>query len=247
MFDIGEREALRQKMIERGREDARITACALVGSAARGEEDAWSDIDIALQLSEHAGLDEVSSDWTAWLRSSVEVADTLDVHGSGALYRVFLLSNSLQIDLSFWPHAPFRSTGEPMHLVFGEAWPSDAQSAQDPLEFIRMGWLYALHARSAVARGRTWQAEMMLAYLRDQVIALACLRLSLNPSHGRGAHLLPAGLSAQLAASRASTLTLGEQVRSLRDTLAVYRTEVAQHDQEVATALAKALDALLLD
>lgn len=88
VFDIEDREALREQIVERARDDASITACAVLGSAARGEEDAWSDVDIALQVSERAGLNDVATEWTAWLKSYVDVADTLDVHGSGALYRV---------------------------------------------------------------------------------------------------------------------------------------------------------------
>jgi hypothetical protein len=28
-----------------------------------------------------------------------------------------------------------------------------------------MGWLYALHARSSIARGRVWQAEYMISWV----------------------------------------------------------------------------------
>ena len=74
-----------------------------------------------------------------------------------------------------------------------------------------MGWLYALHARSAIARGRSWQADMMLAEMRNQVIALACHRLGVNPADGRDAHhcqpncqthFLPPGQSAWTTRSK---------------------------------------------
>lgn len=55
-----------------------------------------------------------------------------------------------------------------------------------------MGWLCALHARSSIARGRVWQAEYMISGLRDQVLALACLRQRLPDFEGRGIDLLPA-------------------------------------------------------
>lgn len=106
-----------------------------------------------------------------------------------------------------------------------------------------MGWLYALHARSAIARGRSWQADMMLAEMRNQVIALACHRLGVNPADGRDAHHLPAELSDQLLASRAVSLDDQEQARSLRETLDLYREEVGLH-RAITGPFGDALDSL---
>ena len=54
-----------------------------------------------------------------------------------------------------------------------------------------MGWLYALHIRSSLARDRRWQAVHMLDGLRNQVVALACLRFGLPHHQGRGVYDLP--------------------------------------------------------
>jgi hypothetical protein len=54
-----------------------------------------------------------------------------------------------------------------------------------------MGWLYALHARSSIARGRALQALYMINGIRDQAVSLACLRHGLPPDQGRGADDLP--------------------------------------------------------
>src|SRR5260370_12091678 len=53
------------------------------------------------------------------------------------------------------------------------------------------GWLYALHARSSIERGRVWQAEYMISLIRDQVIAAACVRHRLPAREGRGVDRLP--------------------------------------------------------
>src|SRR5680860_526387 len=119
MFSVDDRRALRQQVIDRASDDDHVTACVLFGSAARGEEDTWSDIDIALQLGRGVALEEVTNLWKAWLGDVANVADTLAIHASGALYRVFLLSNSRQLDLSFWPHDHLRSTGMPVQPIFG--------------------------------------------------------------------------------------------------------------------------------
>jgi hypothetical protein len=60
--------------------------------------------------------------------------------------------------------------------MFGASKPSQTEELPSPSELIGMGWLYALHARSSIARGRVWQAEYMISGMRDQVLALACLR-----------------------------------------------------------------------
>jgi predicted nucleotidyltransferase len=244
MFTVQERDALRRSIVDRARSDDRVLACALLGSTARGEEDAWSDIDVALRLSEGTELAVVVSDWTAWISALVDVADTLAIPSSGAIYHVFLLSSSLQVDLSFWPYEEFRSTGEPVRLVFGEAGPAESPTNPDPLALVRMGWLYALHARSAIARRRSWQADMMLTEFRNQVIALACVRHGLNPADGRGAHRLPAELSAELAASRAAHLEAAELGRSLDRTLDLYLAEAARHSPEAASGIREAIDAM---
>ena len=49
VFSISAREALRDRLIAAARADDRITAAAVVGSGANDGEDAWSDIDLALQ------------------------------------------------------------------------------------------------------------------------------------------------------------------------------------------------------
>ncbi|WP_051277167.1 nucleotidyltransferase family protein [Marmoricola sp. URHB0036] len=229
MFSVDERIALRQQIIDRAEDDHGVTACALLGSAARGQEDAWSDIDIALQLAPGLDLHEAADEWTAWLGTLRVIADSMTVHAAGAVYRVILLSDSLQVDLSFWGDRELRSTGEPVRSVFGHVGTPAVRPAPEPGALIKLGWLYALHARSAIARSRSWQADLMLTELRNQVLALACLREGLNQVHAREVHRLPAELSDRMAAARASSLDAGEQERSLDATLVLYREEVARH------------------
>ena len=238
MFTPASRDALRQRLVGRAQADPSCTAAALLGSAARDEEDAWSDIDLALRLADGADVDAVLADWTDWLTSELDVADTLDVHASGAVYRVFLCDDSLQIDLSLWPSDAFRATnGEPLRLLFGEVLESDPAPDPDWRQPARMGWLYALHARSAVARDRGLQADLMLTSWRQSVLTMACLRLGLNPSHGRGAHLLPDELQAALTEARPASLATTDLRRALARTAALYLGELSRHDDEYAARL----------
>jgi hypothetical protein len=81
--------------------------------------------------------------------------------------------------------------GDRFRLLFGASQPSQAEELPTPSELIGMGWLYALHARSSIARGRVWQAEYMISGMRDQILAVACLRHHLPVYEGRGIHRLP--------------------------------------------------------
>ena len=121
----------------------------------------------------------------------------LDIVSENALYRVFLLASTLQVDLSFWPSDDFRALGDRFRLLFGASQPSAGEELPSASELIGFGWLYALHARSSIARGRVWQAEYMISGLRDQALALACLRQRLPVFEGRGMDRLPAQVASQ--------------------------------------------------
>jgi hypothetical protein len=55
-------------------------------------------------------------------------------------------------------------------------------SPPDAEAIIGMAWLYALHARSCIARRKLWQAEYMISGIRDNALALACLRTAFPQS-----------------------------------------------------------------
>ncbi|WP_244223883.1 nucleotidyltransferase domain-containing protein [Amycolatopsis circi] len=242
MYEVAERVQIRDKLIAAARQDVDIVGAALVGSAARGTEDRWSDIDLVLQLAEDANEAAVVARWTRSLDEKFGVADTLDVTSrEGVRYRVFLLDSSLQVDLSFWPHNLFRATEDGFQLVFGQA--NEPTRAAEPgsEQVIGMAWLYALHARSAIARGRTWQAVLMLDDLRTQIIALECLRHGLNPWHGREVDQLPAPALETLRDGRATSVSLAELERSRQVLLQHYLAAVEHHDAERAVALRQAL------
>jgi len=210
MFSVAERTAIRAELIALAERDSRIVGAALAGSAARGTEDAWSDIDLLLQLHPTADEPPVVDDWTDAIDARFGVADTLDVFAVEVRYRVFLLRSSLQVDVSFWPHNQFRATEPAFHLLFGAP---NAPTNPAPLNAdtaIGMAWLYALHARSATARGKQWQASMMLDELRNRIVDLKCSRLGLNSWHGREVDQLPPNELEQLVATRVANLTTEE-------------------------------------
>src|SRR5690606_42161491 len=99
MFTKTERARLRDDLVEAAHADEEIVGAALVGSAAAGLEDAWSDIDLVLQVSDDAVTDDVISRWTRRLYDRHGAAHHLDVTAGGVLYRVFFLDSALPVDL----------------------------------------------------------------------------------------------------------------------------------------------------
>lgn len=244
VFTPEDRATLRTSLVAAARADREVVGAALVGSAATGREDAWSDIDLALQISGDVHPSQVAARWTAELYDRHGAAHHLDVMAGDVLYRVFLLASSLQVDVSFWPRERFRATSPGFALLFGTPAPPTEPSAAGAAHEIGMAWLYALHARSAIARGRTWQAVMMLDHLRDQVLVLGCLQAGLTPHHGRDADRLPAALLHALTLARATSTSTSELARSHRALVDILGEQVSHHDPDLSHRLAAPLDSL---
>lgn len=245
MFSIPEREALRDRLIAAARDDDRITAAAVVGSGAIDRDDAWSDIDLALRLADGLEPDDVAAEWTARIYESARAVDHVDIWADSTLFRVFLLSSSLQLDLSFWTAATFAASGAPFRLLFGES--NDPRPPRLPASgaLIGMGWLYALHARSSIARGRGLQACHMINCVRDQVITLACVRHRLPAHEGRGVDDLPSALRQSLAETLVRELDGRELRRAFAASVAALLAEAQQVDPDREQRLRETVWALV--
>jgi predicted nucleotidyltransferase len=231
MYSVSERSEILRRLVDRAESDPRIAGAALVGSTARDAEDRWSDIDLVLQLGPAAHEPTVVEDWTRAI-DEFGIADTLDVFSRGTRYRVFFLRSSLQIDLSFWPHDRFRATEPAFRLLFGTPDAPTPPPTPDADGTIGMGWLHAIHARSAVARGRLWQATMMLDELRNGLTTLMCIRAGLNPWHGREVDQLPSEDLSRLETSRAQRIDAETLDRSRILMTRQFLDEVALHDRD---------------
>ncbi len=107
-----------------------------------------------------------------------------------------------------------------------------------------MGWLYALHARSSIARGRAWQAEYMISGMRDQVLALACLRHGVPAVEARGIDALPPEATAALAAGLVRSLDSAELRRAFGAVSDALIAEVGRADAALADRLSAPLKEL---
>jgi predicted nucleotidyltransferase len=248
VFTPGERTRLRDALVARARADERITGAALTGSASRDAEDRWSDIDLALGVAAGADLGPVMADWTGVLYREHGALDHLDVVSGAVVYRVFLLASTLQVDIAFAPEDEFGPTAPTFRLLFGRAGErvgaatgraagAAGAAAGRAAELIGMAWLYALHARSSLARGRVWQAEYMISGVRDHALALACVRHGVPAVQGRGMDQLPAEVTAGFAAALVRSVDGAELERAFRAVTESLLVEIGLADAGLAGRL----------
>ena len=243
IFTPEDRDRLLTVLIDRARGDARIGGAALTGSGALGGADRWSDIDFALGIT--GDRDEVMADWTAFLYREHRVVHHMDVPSRSAIYRVFLLPDTLQVDIAFVPAAEFGATAPTFRLLFGAAAEQPPTTPPSARAEIDMAWLYALHVRSSIERGREWQAEHMLGGLRNAVLTLMCLRHGVPARQGRGLHLLPSSETKAALATLVGSLDEAELRRAFRAAVELLLNETVQVDVELARTLTGPLQAML--
>ena len=245
IFTPEEREQLRSKLVLAAEADSRIIAAAHTGSGAAGTVDKWSDIDLALSLAPDATSEEVLASRTKVMYDQNGAVAHHDVRFGTTLFRVFLLRNTLQVDVAFWPSTDFRAIGPNFKLIFGAANDPRAVPNPDPKELIGMAWLYALHVRTSIARTRLWEAEFMLRGMRDQVLALACLRHGLKVYQGRGIDDLPLQVRTAFAECLVRSIDSAELQRANAASLKTLCNEIKFADAELWNSLEGPLRVLL--
>ena len=246
VFTAVERERLRESLVAAARDDARIVGAAHTGSAALGREDRWSDIDLALSVAAAATMDDVVADWTRRLYEAHGAVAHHDIWYGATRFRVFLLADTLQVDLAFWRDGEFGAIGPTFRLIFGTPAPNPPPAALNPSDLtgIGMAWLYALHVRSSLARARLPQAETMLSEMREQVLALACARLGVSAHQARGIDELPREIMQPVAEVPIRTSDAAELARTFAVMVEALLREVEYVDAELARRLTPTLTAL---
>jgi hypothetical protein len=237
MFSADDRLALRDALIDAARHDARLTGVALTGSSSTGAEDRWSDIDLAFGVATGANRAALIAEWTERMYRDHDAVHHTDVMAGAAQFRVFLLRSTLQVDLAFWPESEFGAIASTFRLVSGTARerPAFPGPAAEPL--IGMAWLYALHARSCIARGKVWQAEYMISGVRDHMLALACVRHGVSAVQGRGMDLLPREVTAPMADALVRALDAAELRRAFASACELLLVEIDAVDASLSERL----------
>jgi len=217
----------------------------MCGSAAVGREDIWSDIDLAFGVTPTVDFGTTVADWTADMYQVFGSLHHVEIVTGSKVYRAFLLPTTLQVDLNFMPAGDFRARGPKFRLLSGLAaeQPSPVP-APGPDHLAGMGWLYAEQARSCIGRGRPWQAERMVAGIREQALALACLRHGLPALGGVGVDQLPGQLLAAYADCVVRAIDAAELERAFRAVVTRLLAEVDAVDPDLHERIATTLMSL---
>lgn len=189
MSAVTTRDRVRAHLLGLAESDSRVVAAAAIGSLAHGDGDRWSDLDLTFGVAAESSVDEVLDDWTHELAEVFGAVPLLDLSRGDLIYRVFLLADWLQVDLSFAPES-VRQTGPAFRVLFGA---HSRELAPPPSAEELFGWavLYARHAMVGVARGQWWHAEYCISCVRDHALTLACLCRDLPTGYGKGFDRLP--------------------------------------------------------
>ena len=219
MFTVEERDRIRQRLLDIGRADHRVVAGALIGSAAEGEVDRWSDLDLTFGLADDATVVEVLADWTARLRNEFDAVHLFDLPYQSTVYRVFLFPGNLQVDVSFTPRAEFGALGPNFKLLFGSAVDRNQQKPTSAQHLFGLAVHHLVRARICIERGRLWQAQYWISEARNQALSLACHHRGLRTSNGRGFDDLPSEILQPFTKSLVNEVSRDQLLNALRETV----------------------------
>jgi hypothetical protein len=228
MFTVDERDRVRDKVLEMASSDPRVVAGAVLGSLAHDEGDRWSDLDIMFAVHDEVPVTEVLEDWGRTIVRDLAAVRLFDLPSGPIIYRVFMLPGCLELDLSFVPASDFGAGGPKFRLLFGEAvdLPDEPPTAAD--ELFGYAVHHTLHARTAIERGRYWQAEYWISEVRDRALALACRRRGLDGWYGRDFDRLPSEVLDPMNDGLVRSLEPDELRRALASTVAALLRESAE-------------------
>jgi predicted nucleotidyltransferase len=237
MFIMKQREYVRNYVLEMARADTRVAGGAIIGSIAAGTEDNWSDIDVTFGITTGVAIETVIDDWTQVLEREFGVLNSFDLRSGSSIYRVFLLPDGLEIDISVTPEEDFGARGPHFHTLFGTAQLLKATPPPDTNHIIGLSWHHVFHTRSCIERNKPWQAEYWISEVRNHTIALACIRLGESATYGRGVDRLPTAVTNPFIDTLVRSLDEPELRRALAAATMCLIDEIERWDAALYTRL----------
>jgi hypothetical protein len=252
VFTVEQRDALRARVLRLAEEDDRVVAGAAVGSLAVDAGDRFSDVDLTFGVADHVPVPAVLAAWTTTLSEDLGAVQLADLERGPTIYRVFLLPDALQLDLSMTPAGRFRPAGPRFRLLFGATAAGRSAAAPPPgsvfiptppvaCDLFGWGVIYALHARACIERRRVWQAEHYVGAVRDHALSLGCLRRGLPAVQARGYDDLPAETRALFAGTHVGAVEPGALRAALAASVRALIREGAEADLPTANVVAERL------
>lgn len=184
-----------------------------------------------------AETDEVVADWTRLVETEFGRLHHWDLRSGSSLYRVFLLPNGLELDLSFTPQSDFGPRGPSFRALFGETGAGSPAPRGSADQLMGLGWHHAFHAFVAIERAQPWKAEYWISALRDQVLTMACLRLGEETAWARGFDRLPDAVTDPLVGAIVRSLETHELRRALKAAAGGLLNEIGYVDDDFRRAL----------
>ena len=237
MFTAEQRDYVRNYVLEMARTDSRVTGGALIGSMASGAEDSRSDIDVTFGVATGIAIETVIDDWTQVLDREFGVLHYWDLRSGSSIYRVLLLPDGLEIDLSVTPEEEFGARGPHFTLLFGNAQPSETMPPPDVQHIIGLCWHHVFHARACIERNEPWQAQYWISEMRNHTLALSCIRLGENADYARGIDKLPTIVTNPFVDTLVRSLDVSELRRALAAVTMCLIAEIEKHDALLCTRL----------
>src|SRR4051812_49282463 len=99
MFTVEERDRVRRRLLDLAEADDAVVGAAITGSAAVEGGDEWSDVDLAFGI--RGELAPALARWTELLYRELGALHHWDLPFGSSIYRVFLLPDSLEVDIAF--------------------------------------------------------------------------------------------------------------------------------------------------
>ena len=215
MFTVEDRQRLHDRMLELADADSRVVAGAVVGSLARGDGDRWSDLDLTFGVRDGVPIEGVLEDWTRTVIDEFGATPLFDLPAGPSIYRVFLVPDLLQFDLSFTPASAFGAIGPDFRLLFGTAVKRPQPELPTTAKLFGYAVHHALRARFCIERGRYWNAEYWISAVRDYGLSIACVRLGVSPHFGKGFDDLPGSVREPFVGSLVASFDREELLRAL--------------------------------
>jgi hypothetical protein len=234
MFNIGDRDHLRDRVLDMAASDPRVVAGAAIGSLAHDQGDRWSDLDLMFAVADDVPVFEVLEAWTEVVVREFHAVQLFDLSTGPITYRVFLVPDCLELDLSFTPASEFRGSRAKFRLLFGDVVEQPEEPSTPAHELFGYAVHHTLHARVAIQRGRYWQAEYWISALRAKALALACRRRGLDGWYGRDFDRLPAEVVDPFSEALVRLLERDELDRALESAVDALIREAAEAGEMVA-------------
>ena len=182
-------------------------------------------------------IETVIDDWTQILERKFCVLHYFDLRSGSSIYRVFLLPDGLEIDLSVTPEEDFGARGPHFTLLFGNAQQLKATPPSDTQHIIGLCWHHVFHARSCIERNKPWQAEYWISEVRNHTLALSCIRLGESAMYARGVDKLPTTVTNMFVDTLVRSLDESELRRALAAVTMCLIAEIEKHDVSLYTRL----------